>query len=295
MGNGGKGGTGNSSLSWLVIPYYSGDHGSRPLPSSDPFWACTSIKVDGSPYAGQLLQKNQTVELSLDAINYGTAAAPALCLFFWAVPTTSFTSANTNLIGQANLWQTSAGQVSQSLSPDALAMSTPPIPWTVPETVPAHICLVAMITTGGDPAPNIYNAAADRHFGQQNVQVMTAHPGQHVRVGFVMANGRATTGRFRLDVTHVLVNHHALRHLVAKDAVLRKAEQIKLRRIRSEASGNHHSLNVELGAGESLEVELSALVPLDSTPGSTIVLQLAQYQDRQHQPVGGLGVVVHVT
>src|ERR1700733_3257203 len=107
MGNGnsdnGKGGTGNPPGTYLVIPYYSGDQGSRPLPSADPFWMCTSILINGSPYAGQKLPVGETVQLSLDAINYGILTAPALCLFFWANPTTNFTNASVTLIGQTTV------------------------------------------------------------------------------------------------------------------------------------------------------------------------------------------------
>jgi hypothetical protein len=262
MGNGdGKGGNGKGPGTYLVIPYYSGDLGSRPLPSADPFWMCTSILVNGNPYAGQQLAAGQNVELGLDVINYGTLTAPTLCLFFWANPTTNFTGATVNLIGQTSL----------SLARNALT-PTSPVLWVVPEGTPEHICLLVEVTSPADPAPGNYDAAADRHYGQQNVHVINAPPGGQIRVPFVMANGATMAGRFRLEVTHVLVRHHALRHLIASNAVLREAEKIdlNLRLTPSKARAGHHNINVDLAAGEVLEIELNAFVPRDATPGSTI-------------------------
>lgn len=283
MGDGDKGANGAQPGTYLVIPYYGGDQGSRPLPSADPFWMCNAIKINGNPYAGQQLPRGQSINVTLDAINYGTLTAPTLCLFFWANPTTNFTSSSVQLIGQTSL----------SLSRNALT-TTAPIPWIVPGGVPAHICLLAEITSPADPAPANYDAAADRHFGQQNIHLTSAAPGGQIRVGFVMGNGRATNTRFRLEATHVLVNHRALQHVVAKESILRKAEEINLIRTRSDAGRTLDNLHVELAAGELLEVELNARVPRDATPGSTIMLQLAQYEDQRHQPVGGLGIVVRV-
>jgi hypothetical protein len=287
MGDNGKGGNGNGNGNpgtYLVIPYYHGDMGSRPLPSADPLWACTSILINGAPYAGQKLTVGETVELSLDAINYGTLTAPALCLFFWANPSTAFTSTTVQLIGQTPL----------SLARNALTLSGP-VSWTVPAGTPEHICLLAEITSPGDAAPADYDAANDRHFGQRNLQIATAAPGGQFRVGFQMANGRAAAGHFRLEVTHVAANHRALRHVVARSAVSRQAEHIELKRSGSRSGGAHAGLDAQLAAGEVLDVELSARVPGDAVPGSVIVLQLAQYDQHRHRPVGGLGVVVNVT
>jgi hypothetical protein len=91
--------------SYLVIPYYAGDVGSRPLPSSIPFWTCRSIMINGSPYAGQHLPVGETVSLTVDVINYGTLTTPAVCLLFWANPATVFTNATVapGLIGQVTL------------------------------------------------------------------------------------------------------------------------------------------------------------------------------------------------
>jgi hypothetical protein len=296
MGNGndngkGKGsgdgqGNGNQPSTYLVIPYYAGDTGSRPLPSADPVWMCTSILVNGAPYAGQHLMAGQTVELDLDAVNYGTLTAPTVCQFYYANPTTAFTTATVNVIGAAS---------------GALARNDPaelgPVSWTIPEGLPEHICLLAEVTTPADapPLPLSYNAAADRHYGQQNIYVTSAAPGGQIRVPFVMANAAAAVGRFRLEVTHMLAHHRALRHVIARQAVLREAEHIELRQSRSKVKEDSRSLDVELVGDEARDVELSARVPRDATPGSTIVLQLAQYQHHRHHPVGGLGVVVHVT
>jgi hypothetical protein len=278
----GNGGSSNPG-SYLVVPYYTGDLGSRPLPSSYPFWACSAIKVDGSPYAGQKLHPGQSVALSLDVINYGTLTAPTVCLFFWADPTTNFTNATVQLIGTTSL-----------ALPRAVLTTTSVVTWVVPDGTPEHICLLAEASTPADPTSAAYNAAADRHYGQQNIQVISASPGGQFRIGFVMTNGKANASRFRLEVTPVLANHRALRHLVPENAVLREAEEIHLKRVRSATAEKLDLIHVNLAVDDALEVELSGRVPRDAKPGSTIVLQLAQYADQHHRPMGGLGVVVHV-
>jgi hypothetical protein len=91
--NGSNGNNGDRNLpgTHLVIPYYTGDQGARPLPAADPFWMCTSILIDEGPHAGQKLTSGQTASLSLDAVNRGDLTTPATCLFYWANPTIVFT------------------------------------------------------------------------------------------------------------------------------------------------------------------------------------------------------------
>jgi uncharacterized membrane protein len=54
------------------------------------------------------------------------------------------------------------------------------------------------------------------------------------------------------------------------------------------------AIHVELAAGERRDVELEAHVPADAPSGATIVLQIAQFAERERHPMGGLGVVVQV-
>jgi hypothetical protein len=284
MEGSGKGGGGAEPSTHLVIPYYSGDQGVRPLPAADPFWMCNAIKINGSPYAGQTLLRGETVALTVDAINFGTLTSPALCLIFWASPTTVFTSRSLNLIGQAAL----------PLYP-GLPATTAAVPWTVPGETPDHICLLAEVTAPADPAPPDYDAATDRHFGQQNVYLMAASPGGQIHAGFVVANGRSTAARFRLEASHVLVRHRALRHIVKGDAAMGEAEVMGLAKAQSGAHSRSQMMHVELDPGELVDVELNARVPRDADRGSVIVLQVAQYEQGHHNPLGGLGIVVRVT
>lgn len=292
MGNNGNNGDGNSPGTYLVIPYYAGDEGAWPLPSADPFWMCSSILINGSPYAGQKLISGQTVNLSLDAINYGDLTTPATCVFFWASPTTVFTNTTVKLANSQNPASPSSSNGSWARS--TTATPCPPIPWIVPEGIPEHICLLAMITSPSDLAPQTYDAAGDRHWGQQNIQVLSASPGGKIRIQFAVANGLATAGRFRVEVTSLVERHQALRHVVNERSPMRTAEKAGLRQTRSGAEFADKLLYVELAPGERRDLELEAHVPADAPSGSTIVLQVAQYDERQHSPMGGLGVVVHV-
>jgi hypothetical protein len=285
MSNGTKngGGKGNPNGVVLVIPYYPGDMG-RPLPSAYPFWSCQSIRLGGSPYAGQILVPGQTVELTVEAVNYGGQTASAVCLLFWANPTTSFTNASVNFIGTAPV-------TLPAFAPE----TTNPISWTIPQGTPEHICLLAEITTPADPIqqPATYDAATDPHYAQQNLQVLTAAPGDQVRIGFVMGNIRAASTHYRLEVSHILANHRSLRHVLPQSTVLIKAHEIHLK-TPSQAKRQGQKLEVELARGENLEVELSALVPAHASRGSTIVLQAIQYEKLRYYPVGGLGAIIHV-
>jgi hypothetical protein len=276
--NGGKSGT------WLVIPYYAGDMGARPLPSSIPFWTCSSIKINGSPYAGQPLTAGQTVNLTLDAINYGTMTTAAQCLFYWANPTTAFTYPNVQLLGQ--------GVFPTGLARGALSTSQS-TSVTVPEDTPEHICLLAEVTSSPDVAPQDYNAANDRHWGQQNIHVVDAVSGGQIRVVFTMANGSARPGRYRLEATSLTKRFESLSHLLAPGTALYEAEDIAFRTLKGR-DRNAEVLNVELRAREIVDVEFTAVVPSTARPGSAVVLQIAQYEEHRHRPVGGIGVVVHV-
>lgn len=276
----------NPPTAYLVIPYFNGDNGDRPPPSSYPIWMCRSIKIDGNPYAGQKFSVGQTHLLSLDADNFGLSTVVATCIFYYADPTTSFTAQSPKLIGSAN------AAMARS-SPGPFTTQLGPVSWKIMEGVPEHVCLLASISSVSDFAPPSYNAASDRHWGQQNVYLINLAPGEQIRVPFVMANGGTTTTRFRLEATHVLVNHPSLRHIVGASSVLLRAEVVNLIRTPSDVGQNFDSLDVDLAPNEPQKVELNALVPSDAPPGSTIILQLIQYHG--HQPVGGLGVVVHVT
>jgi hypothetical protein len=276
--NGGQPGT------WLVIPYYAGDMGARPLPSSIPFWTCSSIKINGSPYAGQPLTADQPFNLTLDAINYGTATTAALCVFYWASPTTAFTGSNVHLLGQAVF----AGGLARGALATSQSTSV-----TLPDGTPQHICLLAEVTSSPDVAPQDYSAATDRHWGQQNIQVVDAASGGQIRVVFTMANGSARAGRYRLEATYLTKRFDSLSHLFPLDTVLHEAEDINFRTLKSR-DRNAEVLNAELAAGEILDVELTAVVPSKARPGSAVVLQIAQYEEHRHRPVGGIGVVVRV-
>jgi hypothetical protein len=286
-------GDGNPPGTYLVIPYYSGDEGARPLPSTDPIWMCSSIRVNGTAYSGQKLTSGETVTLSLDAINYGELTAPATCVFFWANPTTVFTSDSISLANAQTpmLPSSSNGSWARSTS---VATACPPISWVVPEGIPEHICLLAMITSPSDLAPLTYDAAGDRHWGQQNIQVISSSPGGMIRIRFSMANALAVAGRFRLEVTSLVERHQALRHVVAEKSPLRVAEKVRLREGRSDGKFMEKEIHIELGSGERRDMEVEAQVPADAVSGSTIVLQVAQYQEEGRRPMGGLGVVVKV-
>jgi hypothetical protein len=269
--------------SYLVIPYFSGDTGSRPLPASYAFWACAAIKINGAQYQGQQLAPGETVNLTVDVINYGLLTTPALVRLFWTDPTVAFTPANLapGLIGQLTL----------PLARGAL-ITTEPIPWTIPDGTPAHICLLAEVTSPGDPPAPGYAAASDRHFGQQNIYLTTAAPGEAVQMTFTAGNSGPATAHYRIAANSIAENLTGLAPILGVEPLLTKAGQVGLGP-RSISGLGAATLELDLDADELFEVELTAQVPPGARPGSTIVVQLVQYGDEQ-QALAGIGVLIQV-
>jgi hypothetical protein len=273
----------NQPGSYLVIPYYLGDTGGRPLPPSYAFWTCAAIKINGAPYHARPLAPGETVSLTVDVINYGLLTTPALVRLFWTDPTVAFTAASLapGLIGQLTL----------PLARGALT-TTGPIAWTIPDGTPAHICLLAEVTSPGDPSAPGYAAASDRHFGQQNIYLTSAAPGAAVQVTFTAGNSGQATAHYRIAANSITENLTGLAPVLGVEPLLTRAGQVSLGP-GSVSGPGAATLEADLDAGELLEVELTAQVPPGARPGSTIVLQLAQYGGDQRL-LAGIGVLIQV-
>ena len=77
--------------SYFFIPYTAADDGSRPRSGAPPFYVCPSIRLNGAPYAGALIDPNAPIDVSVVVANRGAVGAPAIVSLYWANPTTGFT------------------------------------------------------------------------------------------------------------------------------------------------------------------------------------------------------------
>jgi hypothetical protein len=162
---------------YIVLPYYPTDDGSRPLPPTVSYWRCAGILVNGSPYAGHPLTSGTTIALSVTVRNIGALATSGVARIYWAHPATAFNANTVNLIGQAPFFvvkgQTLVSQV---------------INWVPDHSVPAHVCLLAEVTCVADPALFTFNAHVDRHYGQQNLNLISAQPATRSAFSFFAVN-----------------------------------------------------------------------------------------------------------
>jgi hypothetical protein len=164
---------------YLVIPYFGNDKGSRPLPveTGIPPWHCSSIYINGVPYTGQPLSSGNEVQLSVVVNNRGALSAAVTVRIFWANPTTGFTASNVNLIDQVVY-----------LIPRTTTLESPVMKWTPGPSMPQHICLIAEATCLLDPSSGAFNVVYDRHYAQQNVNILLVHPGGQASFDFYVSN-----------------------------------------------------------------------------------------------------------
>lgn len=269
---------------WLLIPYFAGDQGIRPLPSSVKFYLCESILINGAPYAGQLLPIGRPVDIRVRCTNLGSATTSALVLLWWADPTLAFTGPNLNFIGQSSL----------SLSTGNVKVS-PVITWVPMPGTPDHACLLAEVKSPLDTS-GTFAPATDRHYAQQNVSFVTGKPGQRVHARFNIGNTTITPSRCILIVRDILSADPALDRLVGRDAKRLKSEGLELRALDHKGGiAKGGELHLDLNAGEQVLVDLSIVIPQESGPRDAIVMEAVLFlDDGQRHLLGGLCVIVRV-
>lgn len=63
------------------------------------------------------------------------------------------------------------------LIPSITTLESPVMKWTPSPTMPEHVCLLVEATCGLDPAPGTFNVVHDRHYAQQNINILLVQPG----------------------------------------------------------------------------------------------------------------------
>lgn len=281
---------------FLLTPYTATDDGTRPLPSSIPSWICPSIHLNGVPYTGVSLTAGVQVNLSVVVKNRGALSAVVTVRLYYADPTTVFTPLSTNLIGQ-KVYLVGAGATTQS----------PVMPWTPPGTIPSHICLLAEATCSPDPSIGTFDVVNDRHYGQQNVNILVVQNSQKTSFEFFAGNPGREAAEFSVRAHPVeaealrqlekLYNAEAI-ELNPKALALRVVEPGQRQRVRQEISLKLKpqerrlcqlmmDVPPDLGSHQFFAVELEQLADEDSE-------QTAAKQDKERYEspkIGSIGVI----
>src|SRR6266403_4688527 len=96
---------------FVVIPYFSGDDGTRPVdPQKATWWLCSSILINDVPYSGPLDRSNP-LKLSVRVANWGHyPATPLLVRLFWSPPASGPAGVQLHPVGQTIFPVLNAGE-----------------------------------------------------------------------------------------------------------------------------------------------------------------------------------------
>ncbi len=279
---------------YLVIPYFAGDRGrpgvERPLGANVIDWLCPSIIVNDQPGQNSFRRGDPT-RVTVDVGNYGagTLTAPVYVRVWWSDPTTGFTTLN--LFGQATI-----------AAPNGKVTRTGEIVGVIPTTAPAHVCLLANVwspldTGASSPTPNPAN---DRKWAQLNVNDLTVAAGQSLQFMFWAGNSLARDAT--LEIRGGALSREAqavFRRLRRTDQPLPEGVELSLRDARqlhdAERRFGERPLHVTLRPGERRPLLLSAAIPRDARPGSTVVIDVTSTSlGDEETRTGAIGVVAHI-
>ncbi len=261
---------------FLVVPYGPTDVGVRPLPPTVTSWICPSIHLNGAAHDGSPLPPGVPIQLSVLVDNRGALAATVIARWYWADPCTAFTPATVTLVAPGqSFWV-----------PANTAIESPAQPFTPGGSQPAHLCLLVEVTAVLDPANGSFDPIGDRHYAQQNLQVLHAAPGQQLVVPFVVvgtARARAYEIRLRQDRTE-----HG------REALMLASDSLWLIDV-DHGGGTHDRLLVELQSGQRRTFHAVVTIPHDAPPGSHVDLVIEQHAGIDRGALtGAIGATIRV-
>lgn len=259
---------------YLVIPYADGDTGVRPLPGDLQFWNCQSVRLDGAPYTGELLQPGVPVQLSAVVANVGALAATTTVRFYWSAPSTAFTVATMNFIS-SHAYSLPANTV----------LECPAKPFTPSGAQPEHFCLFAEATTVLDTAPGTFDPVGDRHYAQQNLQRRAVSAGQQLIVPF-FAVGTPAGHRYEVSLQPVCD---------PKNTLGIPTNNMRLKDLETGASANT-LLQLELEPNQRRALQAEITIPANAPKGSSALLALVQRTvgTEPMRITGAIGIEIHV-
>jgi len=229
--------------------------------------------------------------MSLVIKNGGALAALTTARLYYADPTTTFTA---TVLAHRMIFQ-------QTLYIGAGAQQeTPAAVWTPDNTTPFHVCLLAEVgSIPLDPSTGTYDAVSDRHYGQQNINVLMVQPGQKKSFSFRVANGGRETEQFTVLVRSV--GEEALHHLEK----LYNSEAVSLRptalSVQVVEPGlrrqSRQELKLQLKPGETRLCQLMLDVPRDLNAHQFIAIEVEQLPSilSEQARISTLGIIAFVS
>jgi hypothetical protein len=276
---------------YFFFPYFSGDDGSRPLPSTVAGYNCPSLLVNGVPWDWKPLPPGGTIQLSATVTNGGGLGAYAVVQFRWAPWSAQF-SQNLAVIGEVgDIWQAGETRTTQAVS------------WQVPANLPQHVCLLATVDSILDTLPNPEPlTVADHHYAQQNLIFLTVQPGSKKSLQIIAGNPAPKSKAFRMRVRpdlgptaeavaasrNLLLNAKAARTM--RPALRAERDSAS----RAEAKGEGHELMLRLPRRSEQRCTLAVDVPESLRPGEAVILVVEQLEAEGRDPVGTAAVVLTV-
>jgi len=267
---------------FIFVPYARppgtpDDTGARPLPASITYWACSSIRLNGSPYNGKPLTPGP-ITLSLLVANSGALGAWVTARFYLTDPTTGFHPGD--LLGTTEQFYVPANTLAKN------ARRSPQQQYTVPDGK-AHLCLFAEAWSGMDPTTDPGNPVVDRHWGQQNLQILTAQAGQQLPIPFRVV-GQPPGGRYLMRVRQPAREEDNV-FLLPSDALqIVDAEQ---------GGARATELPVELRPYEQRTFQVVVVIPADARAGTSarFVIEQTTTVAERDTPVGGIGITITIS
>ena len=273
---------------YLVIPYFAGDRGrpgqERPLGGNAVWWLCPSIVVNGQPGKNTFVRGEPT-SVTVDVANWGngTIAAPVQVQLWWADPTTGFTTKTP--FGQTVVVAPTGGGVRRS----------PPVVGVIPTSAPAHVCLLAYVSSPLDalPAGSPADPVGDRHWAQLNIVELAQPAAQPFQLLVFVGNPLAE------EATFELVERALSRETLAVLSRIRRAEVVTLEGPTLELwegrrRGEGNTLRVTLEPGRRRAVHVAGKLPDDVEPGLDVAFELVQTLPGEEEPrvTGAIGLIV---
>ncbi len=296
--NGGKG----DLTPFIFIPYASNDDGTRPLPPSIqvPDWLCPSIHVNGVSYTGNPLQVGVEVQLSVVVENSGSVDSLVVVYLYWIDPTTSFTVQGLHPIGTPQIYAVAS----------LASVESPMISWTPAPPIPGHICFLAQVWCPAEypqqvGPPQTFDVAHDRHYAQQNVNILQAQAGQSLSFEFFAGNPGTKASTFVLQARPVHAQMlNALEQLYRAEAVPISQKELMLHvvepGIREHTS---HELSLHTQAQERQLCQVIMNIPDNLGTNQFVAIEIDQVareddeddeekRSRSRRKLGSIGLIV---
>jgi len=283
----------NLPSTYLVIPYFAGDRGrpgiERPLGTKAVYYLCSSIEVNGIK-GGQLFERGKPTTVTVWVANSGsgTMTAPVQATVWWCDPSTGFVLLNL------------FGQTSVPVPTDGVPRRSPDIIGIIPVTAPAHVCLIARVSSPFDtPALGTTVAPADdRHWAQLNLNAVAASIGHPFHFTFWAGNPTAQKGQFHIlarqasEETIALLSRQMHKELSQAD--LRLALDDRRGTGVSRYAEGGAQIQVSLKPGERRAITLTGILPKEMEPRQTVIVEILQISANGERSslIGSIGLVV---